>query len=98
MLRADGDPVGDGTAEDLGQGPPLLMGVASLSSAGSRSSQAFSASDAWIRELATQLARIDMVGPLLAALTSTLAGIAIGIVAGAGVLALQSLCQRLRGT
>jgi hypothetical protein len=42
LLRADGDPVGDGTAEDLGQGPPLFMGVASVSSAGSRSSNASS--------------------------------------------------------
>ena len=26
LLRADGDPVGDGTAQDLGQGPPRFIG------------------------------------------------------------------------
>lgn len=33
LLRTNGDPVGDGTAEDLGQGPPVFMGMASVSSA-----------------------------------------------------------------
>ena len=44
LLWADGYSVGDGTAQNLRQGPPLFMGVASVSSAGSRSSQALSVS------------------------------------------------------
>lgn len=47
--------------------------------------------------LTEQLGEIAAVGPVLAALTPTLGGIVIGMVAGAAVLALVMLWQRLRG-
>lgn len=52
--------------------------------------------DVWIEQLAQQLGEIAAAGPLLAALTPILASIAIGMVAGAAVLALVTLWQRLR--
>jgi len=52
--------------------------------------------DVWIEQLAQQLGDIAAAGPLLAALTPILASIAIGMVAGAAVLALVTLWQRLR--
>jgi predicted DNA repair protein MutK len=57
----------------------------------------FHALDVVIKQLAEQAAAITAVGPLLAALTPTLAGILIGLVAGALVLGVVSLWQRLRG-
>jgi len=54
--------------------------------------------DDGIKALALQLGEVAAVGPVLAALTPTLAGIAIGMVAGAVVLALVMLWQRLRGS
>ena len=56
----------------------------------------FHALDVWIRHFAQQLGEIAAAGPLLAALTPTLASIAIGMVAGAAVLALVSVWRRLR--
>jgi len=53
--------------------------------------------DVWIKHLAEQLGTISYAGPVLAALTPTLAGILIGLVAGALVLGVVSLWQRLRG-
>ena len=53
--------------------------------------------DEGIKFLAEQLGEIATVGPVLAALTPTLAGIVIGMAAGAAVLALVMLWQRLRG-
>ena len=44
LLRADRDPIRHGTTQKVRQGPPLFMGVASVSSAGSSSSQALSVS------------------------------------------------------
>jgi predicted DNA repair protein MutK len=54
--------------------------------------------DDGIKALALQLGEVAAVGPVLAALTPTLAGIAIGMVAGAVVLALVMLWERLRGS
>ena len=56
----------------------------------------FHALDEWIRQLAQQLGQLAAVGPLLAALTPTLAGIMVGLVAGAAVLAVVTLWQRLK--
>ncbi len=53
--------------------------------------------DEGIKFLTEQLGEIATVGPVLAALTPTLAGIVIGMAAGAAVLALVMLLQRLRG-
>jgi predicted DNA repair protein MutK len=53
--------------------------------------------DEGIKFLTRQLGEIAAVGPVLAALTPTLGGIVIGMVAGAAVLALVMLWQRLRG-
>ncbi|MDE0952360.1 MAG: DUF808 domain-containing protein [Halioglobus sp.] len=53
--------------------------------------------DEGIKFLTEQLGEIAAVGPVLAALTPTLGGIVIGMVAGAAVLALVMLWQRLRG-
>ena len=52
--------------------------------------------DIWIKQAAGQLAELATVGPLLAALTPTLAGIAVGMVAGALVLSIITGWQRLR--
>jgi uncharacterized protein len=55
----------------------------------------------WLSELITQLAQslgsLATVGPVLAAITPTLAGMLVGAVAGAAVLAVVSLWQRIRG-
>ena len=56
----------------------------------------FHALDVWVRHFAQQLGEIAAAGPLLAALTPTLASIAIGMVAGAAVLGLVTLWGRLR--
>lgn len=53
--------------------------------------------DVLVKDLAAQAQGVTMVGPLLAALTPTLAGIVLGIIAGAAVLAVVSLWQRIRG-
>ena len=53
--------------------------------------------DVWVKHLAEQLGTISYAGPVLAALTPTLAGVLIGLVAGALVLGVVSLWQRLRG-
>ncbi len=47
--------------------------------------------DEGIQYLATQVGEITIVGPALAALTPTLGGIVIGMVAGAAVLAVVVL-------
>jgi predicted DNA repair protein MutK len=52
--------------------------------------------DIWIKQAAGQLAELATVGPLLAALTPTLVGIAVGMVAGALVLSIITGWQRLR--
>lgn len=52
--------------------------------------------DVWIKALAEQADAVSVVGPALAALTPTLAGIAIGMVAGAAVLGGVTLWQKLR--
>jgi len=49
-----------------------------------------------VAALSAQLASISAVGPLLAALAPTLAGIAIGVLAGAVALGCVTLWQRLR--
>lgn len=54
--------------------------------------------DGWIKLMAEQLGTITAAGPLLAALAPTLASIVIGMIAGAAVLALVSLWQRLRSS
>ena len=54
--------------------------------------------DAWIKLGAEQLGSMTVAGPLLAAVMPTLASIVIGMIAGAAVLALVSLWQRLRGS
>lgn len=54
--------------------------------------------DEGIKFLTAQLGELTVVGPLLAALTPTLAGIAVGMLAGAVVLAVVTLWQRLRGS
>ncbi len=53
--------------------------------------------DEVIRSLAAQLGEVAAIGPVLAALTPTLAAIVIGMVAGAVVLTIVVLWQRLRG-
>ena len=52
--------------------------------------------DVWIKQAAAQLVELAAVGPLLAAVTPTLAGIAVGMVAGALVLSVITFWQRLR--
>jgi predicted DNA repair protein MutK len=52
----------------------------------------------WVGLLATRLEAIAAVGPVLAAITPTLASVLIGMVAGAMVLGGVSLWQRLRGS
>jgi predicted DNA repair protein MutK len=54
--------------------------------------------DEGIRSLATQVGEIATIGPLLASLTPTLSGIVVGMLAGAAVLAVVTLWQRLRGS
>ena len=54
--------------------------------------------DEGIQFLTAQLGELTVVGPLLAALTPTLAGIAVGMLAGAVVLSVVTLLQRLRGS
>ena len=49
-----------------------------------------------IEHLAQQLAALESLGPLLAALTPTLAGILVGVIAGALVLGFVTLGQKLR--
>ncbi|HEY6130973.1 MAG TPA: DUF808 family protein, partial [Halioglobus sp.] len=49
-----------------------------------------------INSLATHAEKIVTVGPVLASMTPTLAGIVIGMCAGAAVLAIVALWQRLR--
>ncbi|GAG92385.1 unnamed protein product, partial [marine sediment metagenome] len=53
--------------------------------------------DEWIGLLTTKIAAIATVGPTLAALTPTVSGILLGMVAGAVVLGLVTVWQRLRG-
>ena len=50
-----------------------------------------------IKSLATQLGEVATVGPLLASVTPMLSSIVIGMFAGAAVLAVVALWQRLRG-
>lgn len=52
--------------------------------------------DEGIVALTSMIAEVATVGPVLAALTPTLGGVLIGVVAGAVVTALVSLVQRLR--
>jgi predicted DNA repair protein MutK len=52
--------------------------------------------DVWIKQFAVGLSDLAAVGPLLGAVTPTVAGIAVGVVAGAAVLAIVNLGQRLR--
>lgn len=52
--------------------------------------------DHWIKHFAAQVAELAAIGPILAALTPTLAGIVVGMIAGALVLLLVTLWQRLR--
>ena len=52
--------------------------------------------DVWIKSLTQLVGDISSVGPLLAALTPTLAGIVVGMLAGAMVLGVVTLWQRLR--
>ena len=52
--------------------------------------------DEGIVALTAMIAEVATVGPVLAALTPTLGGVLIGVVAGAVVTALVSLVQRLR--
>jgi predicted DNA repair protein MutK len=52
--------------------------------------------DVGIKSLASQLAEVATVGVALAALTPTLGGILVGIVAGAAVMIIVTLVQRLR--
>ena len=54
--------------------------------------------DEGIRALTAVLGEISTVGPVLASLTPILGAIAIGMVAGAAVLAVVLLWQRLRGS
>lgn len=54
--------------------------------------------DEGILFLTAQLGEVAVVGPPLAALTSTLASIAVGMLAGAAVLAVVMLWKRLRGS
>ena len=53
--------------------------------------------DVLIQQLAQQLAAVTAVGGVLTAITPTLASIVIGMIAGALVLAVVTLWQRLRG-
>jgi predicted DNA repair protein MutK len=52
--------------------------------------------DVWIGEVAGRLEGLSVVGPLLAATTPTLAGIAVGMIAGALVLSVVLAWQRIR--
>jgi predicted DNA repair protein MutK len=52
--------------------------------------------DVWIKSLTQLVGGISSVGPVLAALTPTLAGIVVGMLAGAMVLGAVTLWQRLR--
>jgi predicted DNA repair protein MutK len=52
--------------------------------------------DLLIKQAAGQLAQLAAAGPLLAALLPTLAGMAVGMVAGALVLSMVNLWQRMR--
>jgi predicted DNA repair protein MutK len=52
--------------------------------------------DVRVRQVAVQLEELAAVGPLLAALTPTLAGIVLGMLAGALVLSIVTLWQRIR--
>ena len=52
--------------------------------------------DVWIKQSAGIIGELEVVGPLLAALTPTLAGILIGMIAGAAVLGVVTLWQRFR--
>lgn len=54
--------------------------------------------DLWILQLTEQLASIATVGPVLGAITPTLGSVLVGFVAGAAVLGLVSLWQRIRGS
>ena len=54
--------------------------------------------DVLVKGAAAQLGAVSTVGPLLAALTPTLAGIVVGMAAGAAVLGLVSLWQRVRAS
>ncbi|MEM9255436.1 MAG: DUF808 domain-containing protein [Pseudomonadota bacterium] len=56
----------------------------------------FHALDAWLRAAAAQLESVSVVGGLLAALTPTLGGVAVGLLAGALVLTVVTAAQRLR--
>lgn len=53
--------------------------------------------DERVLAMAAQLGRVEFAGPLLASITPTLAGMFIGLVAGALVVALVTGVQRLRG-
>jgi predicted DNA repair protein MutK len=53
--------------------------------------------DDGVKMLAAYIGEIATVGPMLSALTPTLAGMLIGMLAGAVVLAFVSLWQRVRG-
>ncbi len=53
--------------------------------------------DEGIKSLATQLGEVTTIGPLLASVTPLLGSIVIGMFAGAAVLAVVTLWQRLRG-
>ncbi|MAT93165.1 MAG: hypothetical protein CME59_11250 [Halioglobus sp.] len=57
----------------------------------------FHAADVMVRDFSAGLADLALLGPLLAALGPTLAGILLGMVAGAAVLALLQGLGRLRG-
>lgn len=52
--------------------------------------------DVWVKHLVEQLGSVAAAGPVLAALTPTIAGVAIGMVAGAAVLGIVTLWQKLR--
>lgn len=53
--------------------------------------------DVLITQLAQSLGTLATVGPLLSAITPTLAGLVVGTLAGAAVLAIVTLWQRIRG-
>jgi predicted DNA repair protein MutK len=54
--------------------------------------------DVWVKHLTELLGAVNYIGPVLLALTPTLASVLIGLVAGALVLGVISLLQRLRGS
>ena len=54
--------------------------------------------DVGIGEVAIRLEGLSVVGPLLAAMTPTLAGILVGMIAGALVLSVVLLWQRIRAS